>query len=171
MRVAYDMATGDTSGSNYSRSRIRLIALRRMWQQFQKSVIEHQFCRPVWRAWLDSAALVGAIDAADYRKNPEEYLNVEWLPQPWEWVDPVADVESIRMELESCLTSRDAESAALGRDVEETDQAIARDHAREAELGIFPIFGKSTTALSAPPGESGDEADLVIATAQQKGQK
>lgn len=144
LQVAYDMATGDTDGSNYSRSRIRLIALRRQWKKFQRAVIEHQFCRPVFRAWLDQAALVGEIDAADYRKKPEEYLNVEWLPQAWDLMDPVADVDSKLMLLDAALTSREAECAQLGSDVEEVDAAINRDHQREEELGISPIFGKST---------------------------
>jgi len=154
LRVTYDMATGDTSGSNYSRSRIRLIALRRIWTQFQKSVIEHQFCRPIWRAWLDAAALAGRIDAADYAKNPEEYLNVEWLPQAWDWVDPEADVKTVRMQMESCLSSREEEVTKLGKNVEEVDAAIKRDHDREKELGIVPVFGASKVNETVPPGDN-----------------
>jgi lambda family phage portal protein len=161
LRVTYDMATGDTSGSNYSRSRIRLIALRRIWQQYQKSVIEHQFCRPVWRVWLDAAALAGVINAADYRKNPDEYLNVEWLPQAWDWVDPEADVKSVRMQMESCLTSREEEVSKLSKNVEEVDAAIKRDHDREKELGIIPVFGASKVSETVPPGDNGDNEELA----------
>lgn len=154
LRVTYDMLTGDASQANYSSARVRLIALRRIWQQFQKAVLEHQFCRPTWRAWLDAAALSGVIDASDYAKRPEEYMAVDWLPQPWEWVDPKSDVTSVRMEMESCLTSREAQVAARGRDVEEVDAEIKRDHDREKTLGIVPVFGNSRVNETVPPGDN-----------------
>lgn len=163
MRVTYDMLTGDMTQVNYSSARVRLIALRRQWKQYQKSVIVHQFCRPVWRAWLDAAALAGVIDSKDYARNPEEYLNVEWLPEPWEWVDPVKDAQTTRMKIESCLTSRRAEVAALGKDVEEVDHQIAEDHEREHELGLVPVYGNSRVSENAPP--DGDESDEKAAPA------
>lgn len=158
LRITYDMASGDSSKATYSSARIRLIALRRIWEQFQQAVIVHQFCRPVWRAWLDAAALVGVIDAADYRRNPENYLDVEWSGQPWEWVDPVADVQSVRMEMESCLTSREAETSRRGRNVEDVDAAIKRDHDRERTMGIVPVFGLSRVTEVVPPGQNEDLA-------------
>ena len=112
----------------------------------------------MWSAWLDAAALAGRIDAADYRKNPEEYLNVEWLAQPWEWVDPKADIAAVRMEIESCLTSREAVVASRGRDVEEVDAEIKRDHDREARDGIIPVYGASRVTETVPPGDNGDLA-------------
>jgi lambda family phage portal protein len=163
MRVTYDMLTGDMNQVNYSSARVRLIAIRRQWKQFQKSVIVHQFCRPIWRAWLDAAALVGVIDAKDYLSNPEEYLNVEWLPEPWDWVDPVKDATSTRMKIESALTSREAVVAGLGHDVEDVDAAIARDHARERELGIVPVYGTSKVTETAPPdGDAEDEPKPAV---------
>ena len=162
LRVAYDMATGNTDGSNYSRSRIRLIALRRMWEQYQQNVIEHQFCRPVVRAWLDAAALAGVIDAGDYLRNPDLYLDIEWLSQPWDWVDPEADVKSVRMEIESALTSREAEVAKRGRNVEDVDAEISRDHEREAELGIQPVYGASRVNIDANPGDNPDEEPAPV---------
>lgn len=169
MRVTYDMLTGDMNQVNYSSARVRLIAIRRQWRQFQKSVIEHQFCRPVWRAWLDAAALVGVIDAKDYLKNPEEYLNVEWLPDPWDWVDPVKDATATRMKIESALTSREAVVASMGHDVEEVDAAIKRDHDREHALGIVPIYGASRVTETAPAG--GDAEDEPAAPVPPGGKK
>ena len=152
LRNTYEMLTGDMREVNFSSARIRLITLRRLWKQFQMAVMVHQFCRPVWRAWLDAAAIAGVIDARDYRKHPEEYLNVEWSGQPWEWVDPIKDVESVRMEIESCLNSREAVVSSRGRDVEEVDAAIKRDHDREAQLGVVPVYGASRVSETVPEG-------------------
>jgi len=156
-RVTYAMATGDVANANYSSSRIALLALRRIWRQWQKAVMDHQFNRPVWRAWCDAAALVGIIDPSDYQSNPEEYLNVEFLPDPWDWVDPSADVASIRAQVESCFTSREAEVSARGRDVEEVDAEIKRDHDREEALGLFPVYGASRVVIQGEPGDNGDD--------------
>jgi len=158
LRVSYDMLTGDMNQVNYSSARIRLIGLRRIWKQYQHAVLKHQFCRPVWRAWLDAAALAGVIDAKDYRKRPQEYLNVEWLAQPWEYVDPVKDITSVRMEIESCLDSREAKIAERGGVPEEVDEAIKRDHDREKLLGIVPVYGNSRVTETVPPGQNEDLA-------------
>jgi lambda family phage portal protein len=158
LRVTYEMLTGDMNQVNYSSARVRLIALRRIWEQFQCAVMVHQFCRPVWRAWLDAAALVGIVNAADYAKRPEEYLNVEWSGQPWDWIDPKADVDSVRMQIESALTSREAEVSKRGDDVEEVDAAISRDHEREARLGITPVYGASKVSETLAPGDNPDNA-------------
>lgn len=173
LRVSYDMMTGDMNEVNYSSARVRLIALRRIWKQFQHQVIVQQFCRPVWRAWLDSAALAGIISQSDYLRRPEEYLNVEWLAQPWEWVDPKADVTAVRMEIESCLVSREAIVASRGRDVEEVDAEIKRDHDREARLGIVPVYGNSRVTENVPPGDNEDLSgtDGGAKTTQRAGDK
>jgi|SRR5579883_1262973 len=169
MRVSYDMLTGDMNQVNYSSARVRLIALRRMWQQFQQQVVVQQFCRPLWKAWLDAAALAGVIDVRDYRKRPEEYLNVDWTGQPWEWVDPVKDVQSVRMEIESALTSREAEVAKRGRRVEEVDAEIQRDHIREAKMSIVPVYGASRVTEVVPPGDNGDLAGTEPAPGTEEG--
>jgi lambda family phage portal protein len=162
LRVTYDMLTGDNSSTTFMNARVRLIAIRRQWRQFQKAIIVHQFCRPVWREWIDAAALAGVIDAKDYRKKPEDYLAVEWLPQPWEWVDPVKDLLALRMEMESCLTSREAVVAGRGRDVDEVDAEIQRDHIREQQMGIEPIFGayRITETIAEKPGDNPAEDEI-----------
>jgi len=168
-RVTYAMGTGDVSQANYSSSRIALLALRRIWRQWQKSVMDHQFNRPIWRAWCDAAALVNIIDPSDYKAHPEEYLSVEWLPDPWDWVDPQADVTSVRMQIESCLTSREAEVASRGRDVEEVDDEIERDHIREKAKGIMPVYGASRVAIDGAPGDNAaNEPDATESAPAEK---
>jgi capsid protein len=62
------------------------------------------------------------------------------------------------MEIESCLTSREAVVASRGRDVEEVDAEIKRDHDREARDGIIPVYGASRVTETVPPGDNGDLA-------------
>lgn len=165
IRVTYGMLTGDHSSTTFMNARVDLLKLRRIWRQFQKSVLEHQFCRPVWRAWCDAAALAGLIDASDYRRNPELYLDVEWLPEPWEWVDPAKDVEVVLKKINARLSSRRKEVAKLGDDVERLDQENAEDIKREEELGIDPVYSDSGKA--AEP-EKPEEDPVVLPAGGKK---
>jgi lambda family phage portal protein len=161
MRNTYEMLTGDTNQINYSSARVRLIALRRQWQQFQTMVIVHQFCRPLWRSWCDAMALVGMIDAADYAEHIVDYLAVDWRPQGWEWVDPLKDIQATRAKIESCLTSRTAEIKGFGEDPEDVDNQIEADHLREVEKGLAPVYGASRVMITEPPGDNPDEPLLA----------
>lgn len=142
LRNTYEMLTGDMTGVNFSSARVRLITLRRVWRQFQFNVLVDQFCRPVVNAWLEQAAIAGVINLKDFLANRDDYENVAWRPQRWEYVNPKDDIEADRLELEACLASRAEKVADRGGDVEELDDQIERDHQREEEKGITPVYGK-----------------------------
>ena len=57
MGITYEMLTGDLTQVNYSSIRAGLLEFRRRCEAIQHSVIVHQFCRPVWRAWMEQAVL------------------------------------------------------------------------------------------------------------------
>jgi lambda family phage portal protein len=153
LRNTYEMLTGDMTGVNFSSARVRLITLRRIWRQFQFNVMVDQYCRPVVHAWLEQAALAGVIDLKDYRKRPDEYQNIAWRPQRWEYVNPKDDIEADMMECKACFTSRAEKVADRGGDVEELDDQIERDHAREEEKGITPVYGNLTVREDATAKE------------------
>jgi len=129
--VTYEQLTGDLTGVNYSSIRAGLLEFRRRCEQFQHQVMVYQFCRPVWRAWIDAAALAGVIDARDYARSPEAYLDVEWQPHAWEWVDPLKDAEAEILLIDNLLKSRTRAIKGMGYDPEVIDREIAEDQARE----------------------------------------
>lgn len=92
--LPYDMLTGDLSQTSYSSIRAGILSFRRLCEQIQYSVFIHQFCRPVWIAFLEQAALTGKLEARDYQANREQYLAVEWHTPKWAWVDPDKDVSA-----------------------------------------------------------------------------
>jgi lambda family phage portal protein len=66
--LPYHLVTGDVRQANYSSLRAELVEFRRRIGQLQHGVIVHQLCRAVWRRWLETAVLSGALDADPARR-------------------------------------------------------------------------------------------------------
>jgi lambda family phage portal protein len=139
------LLTGDLSQANYSSLRAALIEFRTRLEQLQYSLIVHQLCRPIWRAWVLVQVLTGAVggDLADL-------LAVEWITPAQPWVDPQKDAAAAREQIEAGLTSRRRVVASLGWDVEALDAEIAADRTRERTLGLaFPTRPATQGAANA----------------------
>lgn len=134
--ITYEQLTGDLSGVNYSSIRAGLVEFRRRMEQWQRSVIIHQFCRPIWERWMDQAVLAGVLEAPGYTKRRREYLAVKWIPQGWQWVDPQKEFNAVVMAIRAGLISRDEAVASYGYDAEEIDREIAAANQRADGLGI-----------------------------------
>ena len=134
--VTYDQATGDMTKVNFSSARVALIEFRRAIEQFQNNIPVFQLNRPIWREWLDQAALAGVIDASKYVADKRAYRAVEWIPQGWPWVDPEKDQKASVRSVRAGFTSRAAIVAAQGGDVELVDAEISADKDRAERLGL-----------------------------------
>jgi lambda family phage portal protein len=134
--ITYEQLTGDLERVNYSSIRAGLLEFRRRCEQFQHQVLVYQFCQPVWRAWIEAAAIAGAFDARDYASNPETYLDVEWRPPSWAWVDPLKDMNAEVVAVRAGFKPRSAVINEMGYDEEDVDRQIAADNARADALGL-----------------------------------
>lgn len=151
MGLPYFSVTGDTSKANYSSLRSALLDLKRRIEQFQWETLIFQFCRPVYRRWLPTAVLSGAVVLPGFAINPKPYMRVKWITPKWDWVDPLKDVQAEKLMVDSGFKSRSEVIEALGDDPEDTDANIAADHERERKLGLaFPVG--FTKAPDAPAG-------------------
>jgi lambda family phage portal protein len=133
--LTYEQLTGDLSDVNYSSIRAGLVEFRRHMEAFQHQVVVHRFCRPVWRMWLDQAALAGVIDINDYLANKVDYQSVRWVPQGWQWVDPEKEVRAYRDAVRNGFTTRTNVVAMTGEDAEQVDAEWAAEAQRAKELG------------------------------------
>jgi lambda family phage portal protein len=134
--LPYDMLTGDLSQTSYSSIRAGILSFRRLCEQIQYGVFIYQFCRPVWRAFIESAVLAGELNARDYQANRADYLAVEWHTPKWAWVDPEKDVKAEVIAIRSGLKSRSMSINETGMDEEEVDRQIAKDNERADDLGL-----------------------------------
>jgi lambda family phage portal protein len=129
--LPYHLVTGDVRQANYSSLRAELVEFRRRIGQLQHGVMAHQLCRPIWRRWLETAVLSGALVADPVTARP-----VQWIPPRWDWVDPLKDIQAQVLAMEAGLTSRRKVVEATGYDIEEVDRENASDAKRAADLGL-----------------------------------
>jgi lambda family phage portal protein len=130
--LPYHLVTGDVRQANYSSLRAELVEFRRRIGQLQHGVMAHQFCRPIWQRWLETAALSGALDLPDMAKAKP----VHWIPPRWDWVDPLKDIQAQLLGINAGLVSRRKAVEATGYDIEEIDRENAADAERAAALGL-----------------------------------
>lgn len=64
------------------------------------------------------------------------YLAVKWIPQGWQWVDPLKEADAMKAAIRSGLMSRSEAISANGYDAEDVDREIAADNQRADELGL-----------------------------------
>jgi len=139
--LPYHLVTGDVRQANYSSLRAELVEFRRRIGQLQHGVMAHQFCRPIWRRWLETAALSGALDLPDMAKAKP----VHWIPPRWDWVDPLKDIQAQLLGINAGLVSRRKAVEATGYDIEEIDRENAADAKRAAALGLHYSTGPGET--------------------------
>jgi len=164
MGVTYEQLTGDLTQVNYSSIRAGLLEFRRRVESLQHGVIVHQLCRPIWQAWMDQAVLEGALNLSGFAAgNPQtrrQYLGVKWIPQGWQWVDPLKEIDAMKAAIRSGLMSRSEAISSNGYDAEDMDREIAADNARADGLGLVfdsdPRHDQPAPMASPKPSISSD---------------
>jgi capsid protein len=151
--------------ANYGNQRAGMIEARRRAEALQHGVVVFQFCRPVFRAFMDSAHIGGALNFDGYADNPHDYLQMNWIPPRWMWIDPLKDRQAEILAVDAGFKARSQVIEEEGYDAAEVDQRIAEDAARADRLGIVfagvqslrqdcsPIR-RRTTARRPPPSQT-----------------
>ena len=148
--VPYEVLTGDMRNVNDRTVRVILNEFRRKLQAWQHQVVVHQWCRPIWNAWMDRAFLAGALPLpSSYAIDPSPFRACKWVPQGWPYIHPVQDVQAAVAKIRGGLGSRAAAVSELGEDVEVIDAEQADDNARADEKGLkYDSDGRTALASS-----------------------
>jgi lambda family phage portal protein len=151
--VPYEVLTGDMRGVNDRTVRVLLHEFRRRVQAWQHQIVVFQFCRPVWKAWLDRVFLSGALPIpAEYLTNPEPWSKVSWTPHGWPYLNPVQDVDAQKAAVRDGFKSRAAVVSEQGDDAEAIDAAQALDNKRADDLGLkYDSDGRQPANGARPP--------------------
>ena len=160
--VTYEQLSGDLTQVNYSSIRAGLLEFRRRCETIQHAVVVHQLCRPVWREWMRTAVLAGALDAPGFATDPAPHLVAKWIPQGWQWVDPEKEFKAVVLAIRAGLMSRSEAISAFGYDAEEIDREIAADNARADALGLVLDSDPrrvARTGAAQPDAESEPKSD------------
>ncbi len=164
---SYEALSRDYSQSNYSSSRLALLAERDVWKSLQTWFVNH-FLQLVYADWLEMAVLSGVLSFPDYETNTRRYLAVRWKTRGWDWIDPLKEVTAARMAVRAGFTTQADVIAAKGDDYEDVFQQRRRelDLADELELifdtDVEAVNDKGATQTAAPtddPSKTATGAD------------
>ena len=131
MGITYEQLSGDLTNVNYSSIRAGLIEFRRRMAMLQHNIMVFQFCRPIWDRWLRLAQLSGAL--------PNMACDVKWVPQGFDWVDPLKDQQAQQMAVRNGFKSRSEVVSEMGYDADDIDEEIYDDNQRAKALGLILI--------------------------------
>jgi len=144
--ITYEQLTGDLEGVNYSSIRAGLLEFRRRCEQFQFQVMVHQFCRPIWRRWINDAVIIGALPRPRNQQGWNDLYSVDWRTPKWSWVDPLKEVMAAKEEVRSGFASRSAKIRESGEDPEQVDAERAADNARDEQYDLVSDSNAAATA-------------------------
>ena len=155
--MLYEVLSGDYSQLNDRTLRAALNDFRRAVESWQHHLVVFQFCRPVWRRWIDLAILSGKLVPPAGMTQAQIYM-VKWIPQAWPYIHPVQDVQGKAMEVQAGFSSRTQKVAEGGYDTEVIDAENKADNDRADDLGLaYTSDGRKATKLDAPPDDTPDE--------------
>lgn len=153
--VLYEQVTGDYSAVNDRTLRAAINEFRRSCRMWQHHLVVFQMCRPVINQWRTLARFTGVI-TPPRGMSELDFARVRHVPQGWEYLHPVQDVEAKIKSVRAGFESRADVVTARGGDVQQVDAEQAADNARADGLGISHDSDGRRSASD--PSKSADEA-------------
>ena len=155
LRYPYELLAKQFT-NNFSGGRLALIDGRITFKIWQSCLIERVF-RKVWARFIDQCVFQGAlqVDLLKYEQNRDHYLQHQWIPPGWPWVDPEKEVRADVQAIEAGLQTQTESLAARGRDFDETLNQIEREQRQKADMEARMVEYRKTLGLG---GETGGDA-------------
>lgn len=136
--IPYELGTGDLRGISDRTLRVVVNGWHRALEQKQWTVFIHQWCRPIWNAWLDAIYLSGVKPMPGYGTPAGRRLwqRVLWVPQGFPYFHPLQDVEAKVKEIRAGITSLQDVVLERGEDPDAVRSRIAEDNAANDAAGL-----------------------------------
>lgn len=151
--MPYELIAKDFSQTNYSSARAALLEARKFFT-YRQLWLSRSICQPVYEMVMEEAWLRGEIDVPDFMDRKREYCRVKWIPNGWQWVDPVKEANGNKISLENNMNTLSNILAQRGDDFDETMEQRARElktiQELETEYGIS--FGPAGVSAPAQTG-------------------
>jgi lambda family phage portal protein len=161
--VSYNSLGNDLEGVNFSSIRAGVLEERELWMDKQKWFID-AFVEPLYQEWLLQAVGMGQILLANGSPLPvaklDKFRAHTWQPRRWSWVDPVKDIESARLEIQTGVASPQMIAARNGVDVEDVLDQIGQFEERLKAKKITSVnLAASQGGAGVKPGASPSASD------------
>jgi lambda family phage portal protein len=125
--VTYESISGDLSQVNFSSARMGWLEFQRNIDQWRYFIMIPQFCKPVWRWFLEAGELAGKI------KTPAVDL---WTPPKREMIDPVKETNALKNQVRSGFKSQSEAIRSMGKDPIDVYEEIKEDYKLMDDRGI-----------------------------------
>lgn len=136
---SYNQFAQDLEGVSFGSLRQGALSERAVWMGLQQWLIEEAFDR-IFANWLESGLQAQAITNRNDRPLPferlDKFLEHEWQPRRWEWIDPLKDTTADRFQQQDLTMSRSERIRKRGRQPMEVFQEIASETKLMDSLGI-----------------------------------
>ncbi len=157
--LSYEVISRDMSQVNYSSARQGLLEDQVTYKILQQYLIDH-FLTEVYTDFVISAVLSNAVVIKDFWQDKERYLQHEWIPPGWSWIDPLKEALGNQKALDSNLDTLARVCAASGLDWREVMEQRARELKLMKDLGIVVEKGGNTFAeQNQEPNQSGSDGN------------
>jgi lambda family phage portal protein len=160
LKVSQLTMTGDLRQANYSSMRAGWIPERDRWRVLQTATSMHCH-RLIYRDWISVALLSPELLSVDSRLG-SNYHEVMWKGRGWQFIDPLKDLEALKMGVDLGVDSRQHANAEQGRDFEDVVEELAYEQEFADETGV-DVSGNQIAGINplrvSPEGEQDDTAE------------
>jgi lambda family phage portal protein len=161
--LSYEATSRDMSQSNYSSARQGIIEDEQTY--VEDTELFNEFRDEVYESFVISGVLCGLFNIPDFWEpdKKEKYLAHTWVQAPKRWIDPLKEVQAMKIAVQSGQKTFQQAAAENGRDWKDTidDMVAVLEYGRKKglELGGV-IYDKSPKDLD-PEGEDEDTPDVA----------
>jgi len=158
LRYPYELLAKQFT-NNFSGGRLALIDGRITFKCWQHVLIDRTL-RKLWARFVDQCVIQRAvvIDPVRYEENRSHFLNHQWIPPGWPWVDPDKEVKADVAAIEAGLTTQTESLASRGRDFDETLQQIERELYAKADMEARVQAYRMSLELDEEPTSTDDDS-------------
>lgn len=136
---SYNQFAQDLEGVSFGSLRQGALSERAVYMGLQEWLIDEALDR-IFANWLEMSLRAKAITNRNGQPLPidrlEKFLEHEWQPRRWDWIDPLKDTTADRFQQQDLTMSRSERIRKRGRQPTEVFQEIATENELMATLGI-----------------------------------
>jgi len=170
--TSYTTVSRDMDGVNFAASKFIDI---QEWRHYTalKDWFVYDFCNPFWNKFITYAAASGKIpelSMAAFRKDPSSFMEVQWVGNGKQDVDPLKDVSSDVMAVENMFTTHSAVCEKRGTDFDEVLDRLREEKEAFEVIGIIPAYMKNTK-VAEPIDNQSDTEDEPLTKPKNKKKK
>lgn len=160
--LSYEATSRDMSQSNYSSARQGIIEDEQTYIEDTELFME-AFLDDVYESFVISAVLSGLVDVPDTFWEPGEmkkYLAHEWVSAPKRWIDPLKEVNAMKIAVQSGQKTYQQVAGENGQDwkTQIDDMAAVLEYGRKKGIELGGIIYGQKEGTGSPEDTSGSES-------------